>query len=335
MSIRVEKAGLLTSIQDKGRWGYQKNGIIVSGPMDALALRVANILVGNKEGDAVIETYLTGLKISFDEDSLIAITGADLSPKINGEPVKMWRPVFIRKDSILEFTKPVLGCFAYLAIAGNFDVPKVMGSSSTYLRAGIGGFKGRPLQAGDIIPGNTISKKAERLVKSLSDERSTSAFFQSGWTVSNELKPRYEEHPLIRAIAGPEHSLFQKNSQDYFWHGKFQVSSRSDRMGYRLKGQPLALTEITEIISSAVDFGTVQVPADGNPIALMADHQTTGGYPRIAQVITADLPKLTQVLPGKTIRFREVSLNEAQQLYLEQEQQIEYLKRAIQIKTGL
>lgn len=332
MGLKIEKAGLFSTIQDTGRYGYQKYGIIVSGAMDAAALRIANLLVGNPENAAAIEATLLGPQIRFEADHLIAITGADLSPTIDGTPVKLWRPVFVPKGSLLAFGQPVGGCRTYISVAGSFNLPQVMGSASTYLRAAIGGLHGRQLQNGDLLRCKEASHDAKALTRTLSTKDRPS-FAMAKWTVDPALLPGYEQNPTLRIVKGPEYELFSESSKAYLKDERFKISAQSGRMGYCLQGMPLALAESEELISSAVTFGTVQVPPEGNPIILMADHQTTGGYPRIAQVITADLPKLAQVAPGQTVRFREVILEEAQYLFIKQEQHIEQIKRAMHIKA--
>lgn len=334
MSLEILKPGLLTTVQDVGRCGYQKDGILVSGAMDTVALRIGNLLTGNKENAAALEITLTGPKIRFNEDHLIALTGADLSATINGAPLKMWRPVFVAKDSIVEFGAPVAGCRCYLAVAGGLDVPKVLGSYSTYLRAGIGGFKGRALQTGDILPVKSTPADFPRFLQELAGNNSQKSYVQVPWTIDSNLYPTYGETPVIRALKGPEYDLFTDESKTSCWNHEFKVSLQSDRMGYHLQGTELALKEEKELLSGAITFGTVQVPPQGNPIVLMADHQTTGGYPRIAQVITADRAKLAQVMPGKRIRFLQVPLEQAQQLYIQQEQTIEKLKQSLHLKMS-
>ncbi|MHC2991133.1 KipI antagonist [Pontibacter sp. HJ8] len=335
MSLEIRKPGLLTTIQDRGRYGYQKDGIIVSGAMDTFALRAANLLAGNARHQAALEITLAGPVIRFHEDHIIALTGADLSPLINGKPVKMWRPVLVKQGSILAFGERKSYCRAYLAVSGGFAIPEVMGSYATYLRAGIGGLEGRALQAGDRIPCTGPTREGLSLLKEAATATDTQTFAYTRWTPDPQLYPDYKTSPVIRAIRGPEYERFTETSRAQIWSERFQVSSRSDRMGYRLQGVSVSLAEQTELISCAVTFGTVQVPPDGQPIVLMADHQTTGGYPRIAQVISADLPVLAQVVPGQTISFEEVTLEEAQQLYIRQEQHLEQLERAIQLKSHL
>jgi antagonist of KipI len=334
MGLKIINAGLLTTVQDLGRYGFQKEGVIVSGAMDAFALRVANLLVGNPEGAAGIEATFLGPKIRFEADHLIALTGGDLSPTINGESVKMWRPIVVTKGCQLEFGAPGQGCRVYLAVSGSIDIPPVMGSRSTYLRAELGGLKGRALKAGDLLPAPGATPTGRRLAQHLAGRApEPGSWVQARWTPAPELCPRLEEHPTIRAIKGPEYNMFVDRSHHEFWHEEFIVTSDSDRMGYRLHGPALSLKTEQELVSSAVTFGTIQVPADGHPIALLADHQTTGGYPRLAQAITADFSKLAQVPLGKKLRFQEVSLEEAQYLYIRQEQDIEQIKRSLAFKT--
>ncbi len=333
MSIKVIKPGLLTSVQDLGRFGYQQEGVLVNGAMDTFAMRIANLLVGNKVNTATLEATLQGPTLYFEKDQLIAITGADMSPSINDMPVRLWRPLLIRAGSTLTLKNAKAGCRTYIALSGGIDVPEVMGSYSTYIRGGYGGYFGRALKADDLLNSRIPdSHLASELHKKLADDAFGNWFLQPNWTLEPQAYMVYEEQPTFRVMRGLEHDLFTTNSQEYFWQSKFFVTPQSDRMGYRLLGQPLMLFEPKDMLSSAVTFGTVQVPPEGSPIILMADHQTTGGYPRIAQVISADLPKLAQVQPGKTIQFKEVSLQEAQALYLKQESDIEQLKSALSLK---
>ncbi|MCC9166020.1 biotin-dependent carboxyltransferase family protein [Pontibacter harenae] len=333
MGLKILKPGLLTTIQDTGRYGFQKDGVIVSGAMDRVALRLANLLTGNQEDEAALEITLKGPEIFFQEDQLISITGADLSPTIDNKKLKLWRPIFVKKGSVLKFGTPKLGCRTYLAVCGGFQLQKALGSYSTYLRAGIGGMHGKALQEGDNIPCKGINVTASSVLDELNLKQTADNFVQASWAPDPAYLPSYEKDPVIRAVKGPEYELFTATSKSNIWNNIFQVTQQSDRMGYSLAGLALALEEAKELVSSAVTFGTVQVPPQGQPIILMADHQTTGGYPRIAQVITADLPKLAQVVPGRGIRFTEVSIDEAQQLYLEQEHQLLQLKQSIQIKV--
>jgi antagonist of KipI len=329
MTIRVIAPGLMTTIQDKGRQGLKKYGVVVGGAMDPFARRVANLLVGNDEDEAVLEMTMAGPTLLFERDALIAICGGSFSPKVNGFPVGQWRPIFVQRGSKLSFGVPNWGCRAYLAVAGGFCVPQVLGSKSTYLRAGIGGLEGRALQKGDVLKlgRETVQGKNRRL--RLAHLIKGKGFAQERWRVGSDLLPAYAENPEILVLRGGQFAWFSEESRRRFFMDEYVVTSRSDRMGYRLSGPQLTLKEPRELISEAVTVGTVQVPAGGEPIILMADCQTTGGYPKIAQIITADLPKLAQLKPGAKIRFREISIAEAQKLYREQEKKVQWLKRVL------
>lgn len=320
--LKIIKSGLQTTVQDLGRFGFQKYGVIASGAMDPFAHRIANLLVGNGENAATFEMTMTGATIEFQQDAFIALCGGDLSPQIDGTDLKMWRPAFVKEGSVLKFGAPRSGCRAYLAVAGGIDVPELMNSKSTYLRAGIGGFHGRALQAGDIVPVNLIPPQ---LAASLLHATGNGVEWKTA-------APRYSSEPVVRMMKGRQFELFNRESQSYIFSEAFAVSSHSDRMGYRLEGTRLALEEPKELISEAVSFGSIQVPSDGNPIILLADRQTTGGYPKIGQVAAVDLPLVSQLKPGERIRFKEISVAEAQQLYLDQETQIRQLKVGINLK---
>ena len=329
--LKVLKSGLLTTIQDLGRFGYQRYGVIVSGAMDPLSHRIANILVGNEEHFPSIEVTLIGPIIQFHKSALIAICGGDLSAKINGEPIRMWRPIYVKKNSILSFGACRSGCRTYISVAGGFHLPKVMGSYSTYLRAGLGGYKGRPLQAGDEVEfcSTDLGRKMYKWV-----QKENEAFSETNWAVSADFIPSKNGIVSLRIMRGRESSLYPEQMFKRFLLTHFTVLPQSDRMGYRLDGAlKMSLKNQQNMISEAVNFGTIQVPPDGNPIILMADRQTTGGYPKIAQVITADFQKLAQVKPGDIIQFKEVSHEKAQILYLEREYTLQLLKNGIYLKS--
>lgn len=325
MSITVLRAGLLTTLQDLGRNGYQKYGVIVGGAMDNYSLRIANILTGNEENAAALEMTLTGPSLQFEQDTVIAITGGNLSPTIAGSPVPMWRPVTIKKDSILDFGPCRSGCRAYMAVSGGFTIPKVLGSNSTYLRAGIGGYEGRALQGGDILPvGQPLIQPG---TVTFPARFSAPQWYAGKTPVSAAGKP-----VSVRVLRGGQFNQFSPASQQALFQDEFRVTPRSDRMGYRLSGPALTVSEPRDMISEAVSLGTIQVPPDGNPIVLLADRQTTGGYPKIAQVVLADIPRIAQSKPGTSLRFQEVSLDEAESLYLENETGIRQVRAAIEWK---
>ena len=320
--LKILKGGMLTSVQDLGRYGFQKYGVIASGAMDPFAHRIANLLIGNPENAATLEISLTGPTIEFESDAAIALCGGDLSPQIDGKSCRMWSILAVKKGSVLSFGAPKKGCRTYLAAAGGIDIPDVMHSKSTYLRAAIGGFQGRALKAGDRVPLNAVDpKRAAALVKAANSGQE--------WQIP---AIRYFNEPVVRIMKGRQFGLFDAKSQAQLFDGLFTVGTHSDRMGYRLEGTPLALSEAAELISEPVAFGSIQVPPDGNPIVLMADRQTTGGYPKIGQVASIDLPLISQLNPGDKIRFKEISLEEAQKRMLAQEQHIRQLKIGIDLK---
>ncbi|RZK62183.1 MAG: biotin-dependent carboxyltransferase family protein [Hymenobacter sp.] len=332
MSLRIIRPGLLTTVQDLGRPGYQHLGVVLSGALDATALRVANLLVGNPENAAGLEITLLGPTLRFEADHLLALTGADLSPTLNGQPLPLHRPVAVRAGTVLAFGAARAGCRAYLAVAGGLAVPRVLGSRGTYLRAALGGWHGRALQAGDELPVDAPTAVEQQLTHLLAPATVSHAWVAAHWTPGPLLCPRPHPQPLIRAVRGPEYNQFTEASQRAFWREPFTITPAADRMGYRLRGPVLVRETATELLSSAVTFGTVQVPPGGQPIALLADAQTTGGYPRLAQVITADFAALAQARPGQALRFQEVSLAEAQAQYLAQERRLRALRRAIEFK---
>ena len=331
MSIKVIKSGLMTSLQDLGRIGFQKFGVNVAGAMDAVSLRLGNILTGNDEGEAALEITMTGPTLEFLSDTLIAITGANLSPVIDGMPVKMNRAVAIKAGSILKFGAYKSGCRAYLAVAGGFDVPLVMGSKSTYMRGSLGGFQGRALQKGDLLDLGEPSEKAEHFLVTLLSKGARS-FRIADWFVSPPHLMEKEFNYPIRVLPGLQLNAYKKSAVKAFLSEPFTVTTSSDRLGFRLKGPAIALTAPLEMISEVATFGTVQAPPDGDPIVLMVDHQSVAGYPKIAQVINVDLPRLAQYRPGMQVRFSQVTIDEAEKLYFEQERYLENVKIAVASK---
>ncbi|MYL33554.1 5-oxoprolinase/urea amidolyase family protein [Pontibacillus yanchengensis] len=334
--IYVKKPGLLSTLQDQGRIGYQKHGVIMSGVMDPVSPRIANLLVGNSEHEVVLEITMLGPTLVFEQNTIIALCGGDLSPRIDDSPIKQWSPIFVKKGSTLTLGQAQQGCRVYLAVAGGFQVPEVMGSKSTYLRAGIGGFKGRALQAQDNLSIGTPSPIIETKIKELEEQTTNDErFLEMKWYVASEFAAPFQSNSLhpIRIIKGREYDLFTQESQQSLFSESFTISSQSDRMGYRLEGSTLTLNKEISLKSEAVAFGTIQVPSNGQPILLMADRQTTGGYPKIAQVATVDLPVLAQMKPGTTITFEEISLEKAQKLFLERESNLQQLAQGIHLKS--
>ena len=331
MGVSVLHGGLLTTVQDLGRFGAQKYGVIVSGAMDAISLRLANLLVGNTEGEAALEVTLFGTKLLFEADYLVAITGGDLQPTIDGQKAPMWRPVLIRRGSVLQFKSAVRGCRAYIAFAGGIDVPVVMGSKSTYLRAGIGGLSGRALQKGDsFVCGKPVGDISRAFIQQLKQTERPVA-----WSIDTTQLHLFEQDKAIRVMHGSEYGRFTAESRHAFFSTPYKITTHSDRMGYRLEGEPLHLSEKFDLLSEGVTYGTIQVPSSGQPIILMADRQTTGGYPKIGQVISADLPRLSQVQPNADIHFTEVSLEQAEEALFEMEKAIAGMVLGIRLKAEL
>ncbi|KZE64148.1 KipI antagonist [Fictibacillus phosphorivorans] len=330
--IKITKPGLLTSVQDLGRYGYQKYGVITSGVMDTTAHRIANLLVGNDENEATLELTLLGPDMEFRDDTLISICGGNLSPSINGKPVKLWRSVLVKAGSKLKFGGCKTGCRAYLAVAGGFDVPEVMDSKSTYIRAGIGGHNGKALQNDDELSIGKPSELSRQISEILAEERKDKAFSEMKWTISSDFTVSSVSKPHVRVMRGRQYDWFTTDSQMKLFTEHFEVTSQSDRMGYRLKGPELSLENKQEMLSEAVSFGTIQVPSEGNPIVLLADRQTTGGYPKIGQIATVDLSIMAQLKPGDKVQFVEVSHEVAQQLYLDREKKLHQLKQGIALK---
>jgi len=328
MSIKIIKPGMLLTIQDLGRKGYQKYGIIESGSMDPLSLRLANILAGNAQDEAALEMTLLGPTIYFESNTLIAICGGDFSASIDGYEVPLWRPVLIQAGSILKMGPAKSGARAYLAVAGGFGIDKQMGSRSTYLRAGIGGFEGRALKAGDVLELRRSTSLSQSILH-YPFKNEQKPFVSASQTIAAQMRPHFAKNPVIRVTKGTNFHLFTKESQDLFFSAPFKVLPQSDRMGYRLEGPPIVLSEQQEMLSEAVSFGTVQVPANGQPIVLMADHQTTGGYPKIAHVVSVDLPIMAQLSLGSEVYFEEISLKKAQELYINRERDMRIIQYGI------
>ncbi|ARD49067.1 biotin-dependent carboxyltransferase family protein [Sporosarcina sp. P33] len=327
MSVNVLNPGLLTTVQDIGRTGSQKFGVLVSGAMDSYSMRIANLLVGNDEREGVLEITLFGTSLQFEEDTLIAITGGDLQTTVDGITVPNWRPLVVKKGSVLKFGFAIEGCRAYLAIAGGIDIPVVMGSKSTYLVAGIGGFNGRALQQNDKLSFGDLTESNERVWTSIEKLSGT-----ADWAVPYHPFISLESVQTIRIIKGTEYERFNDTSKKRLVTQPYVVTPQSNRMGLRLEGSELALTEKLELLSEGVTFGTVQIPPNGKPIILMADRQTAGGYPKIAQVITADLGSLSQVKPNSKLHFQLITHAEAERELIAKEELINQIKIGIRYK---
>ena len=302
MSIRVLRPGLLTTLQDHGRHGLQHVGLCPGGAMDPVALALANALVGNEAGEAALEITVIRPELSFEEDTLVALCGAEFK---GGFPHN--RPVLARAGSRFNVGRAVRGARAYLAVAGGFGVEPVLGSRSTYLPGRFGGFEGRALKHGDALalrdPG--ASARFARLKKTHDAT--------VRWSAPPHTLPD-REPILVHVLEGQHFASFDPNAQRAFFDTVWKIAPESNRMGFRLAGPALVRVEADEILSGPTALGTVQVPANGTPIALMADHQTTGGYPRIAEIVSADVPRLAQLAPGGTVHFARCDLGMAAEL---------------------
>ena len=308
-NIDVINGGILTTIQDSGRYGYQELGIPTSGVMDDYNYRLANILVGNKLDEAVFEMTFFGPTLKFNENLIIAITGSNMNPKINGELAPMYETIKVKKGDTLQFGKVNEGIRSYLAFGGSIDVPVVNGSKSTHIKTKMGGIEGRALKAKDEI---NIKKSNEKTMRKIPEK----------------YIPKISHCNILRIVLGPQDDYFtEKGIHDLFRSGGYQVTKDFDRMGIRLKGTAIEHKETADIISDGTTFGSIQVPANGQPIILVADRQTTGGYTKIGNVITADLHKLAQMTFLDKVLFQEIKIEEAQKLAIDYKNKFDLIKK--------
>ncbi|ABY44066.1 biotin-dependent carboxyltransferase family protein [Bacillus mycoides] len=329
MDVEVLHAGMFTTVQDLGRFHYQQYGVPVGGAMDKGALRMINMLVGNEENEAGLEITIMGPKLLIKKTTLLAIGGADMEPLLNGERIPLWRPILAEEGSMLCLGKAKSGCRAYVTFAGGINIDCTMGSKSTYIRAALGGIEGRMLKKGDYFQIGTGAEVASRFIQNLQEEKR----IKKKWAICNNALPKYKKHPILRVITDFEYDQFTEESIKSFFSKEYKVSNYADRMGYRLDGDVLNRVEEIEILSSPVTFGTIQVPNGGQPIILMADRQTTGGYPRIGNVISVDLPLLAQLKPGDYVTFEKITMEDAAQLYIKQETSMSLLKKFIALRS--
>lgn len=313
MSLHVLRPGLLTTVQDVGRSGYQRYGIVAGGAADPFAARVANLLVGNDHQAAVLEMAFAGPQLRFDCETLVAWCGGDFVATLDGKPLEKNRPVRVPAGSTVEFGPARKGTMAWLAIAGGIAVPPVMGSRSTYLAARIGGLEGRSLAVGDSLPLGASSPWAEKMLALLGPAGSPA------WSVHPERLGRPPLPYTLRVMRGPEWEWFTGEAQQAFFNHPYTITKDSNRMGTRLAGDLLPLVAPREMVSAAVNQGVIQVPPSGQPILLGADRQTIGGYPRIGVITTVDFGSSIQLRPGDSIRFQEISTAEAHILLRERE----------------
>jgi len=305
MALKIINPGMLTTVQDLGRPRQRHLGLPVGGAADAFALHLANLLVGNEPNTAGLEMTLVGAELEFQCDTLVAATGAEM------DGVLMNRPHVVKAGERLKFGAAKHGCRTYLAISGGIDVPVVLGGRGTDLRSGLGGWQGRALRKDDVLPLRAVTRTVV-----------------GNWSIDPKILPVISSEPVLRTVVGTHASEFRGGIS----RGMFKVTPQSDRMGLRLSGHKLHRINQTELVSSAVSPGTVQVPPDGEPIVLLADAQTIGGYPRIAHVIRADMSLLAQLKPGDMVRFAKVKLAEAHRLWREQERTLSLVRQGLRDK---
>jgi biotin-dependent carboxylase-like uncharacterized protein len=311
-AFEVLEPGILTTIQDLGRCGFSQFGVPPSGALDAFSFRVGNLLVGNREEEAGLEVTLMGLKIKALKEVVISITGGDLWPTLNEEPLEMWRTHLLVEDDIIRFKKVRTGCRAYLAVSGGFVVPKIIGSYSTYLSGNFGGLEGRKLRRRDILDTPDISSSLNKL----------GLRFPMDWI------PSLKKEVILQVIPGPQNYHFTEKGFQTFYSSSYQVTPQCDRMGVRLEGPRIERRFDVEesIISEGLISGAIQVPGDGKPIIILTE-LVTGGYTKIATVISTDLPKVAQLKPGDQVRFKPISVEESHNLLKEQEERLKEFKK--------
>jgi antagonist of KipI len=308
-SIYVVKPGLLTTVQDRGRWGAQSFGVSVSGPMDSYSHRLANAIAGNEPDAATLEVTLAGPELEFDDTRTVAVTGAEFQLTVDDRPVAMRAALDVGPGSLLRFGRRVRGSRAYVGISGGIATPSTLGSRATHLPSAMGGLDGRALKPGDRLPlGEPL--RSVRPVR-----RSRTVEISSSWTLP-------DGRATLRVLPGPQLDRFVRAAWDVLQSGSYVVASDSNRMGYRLAGPTLETDGKLDLISDATPLGVVQVPASGQPILLMADRQTTGGYPKIAAVISADVSVAGQLGPGDAITFAACSPREALAALIAQERSL-------------
>jgi antagonist of KipI len=315
------RAGFLTSVQDLGRTGFREFGVSAGGALDSFGLRVANLLVGNDEGAAGLEITLGGLQLRSEDERVVAWCGGEFDVRVGSTPLPAGHAARLQSGGELKFGRPQIGCRAWLAISGGIDVSAVLGSRSTDLRAQFGGFEGRTLRDGDVIPLGTRTGSA------------TPASAISSWTAPHDWVSPAKDDPTLRFIRGVDWNRFNASTLQRLTSKAFAVSPDSDRMGVRLEGPELKQVDESNLISEAVAPGTIQVPPGGKPILLLGDCQTIGGYPKIVHMITVDFGVAAQLRPGDHVRFAEVSLTDAHRLLLEREREFERFRIGISLQA--
>ena len=333
MGFEILRPGALSTIQDKGRRGFLNQGFQESGACDKYSMKLANLLAGNLEEPetaAVIEFTLKGGELRFTSDEIIALTGGDMKPTINGSPVPMFSPVLVGQGDILTMELAVSGLRAYMAVYGGIKVPSVMGSRSTNLKCRIGGLEGRQLLEGDYLESGSGTHRFKKIVKRLRGNKKQAAAGEvEPWMRRSSTPYRFygnEPIVLLRAVMGPQEDAFTALGLNTLVRSPFRLSSDCDRMACRLEGEPIEMKNGADIISDGIAEGSVQISSDRLPMVLMADHQTTGGYAKIATVISTDIPALAQLKPGEWVAFQYVTPGEAVAICRKETEKLDKLK---------
>jgi antagonist of KipI len=322
MNAVVIRAGFQTSVQDLGRTGFRQFGVSTSGALDPFVLRVANLLVGNDDGATGLEITLGGLQLRFEDQRIVAWCGGEFDVQIGSQALPAGHVAHLQSGDELKIGRARIGCRCWLAISGGIDVPVVLGSRSTDLRANFSGFAGRALRDGDVLwlgkqPGSP-----------------TPATAISSWTAQHDWVSPAKADPILRFVRGIDWERFNTSTLQRFTSEAFTVSPDSDRMGVRFDGPELKRENETDLISEAVAPGTIQVPPSGKPILLLGDCQTIGGYPKMAHVITVDLGIAAQLRAGDDVRFFEVSLQDAHGLLMERERDLQRFRIGLSLQRA-
>ena len=327
MRLSILRAGFLTTVQDLGRTGFRASGVSVGGALDPLGLRVANLLAGNDESAAGLEITLGSFRTRFDDERVVAWCGAESQVRVGQEKIAPGQLALVRANEELIVDPADSGMRGWLAISGGIDVPQVLGSRATDLRAQFGGLEGRVLRDGDSLPLGGLSPRSESIAKTLRDGRVAS------WSAPVDWSSAAKRNPILRIVRGKDVDLFEERAFEVLTSERFTARSDSDRMGVRLDGPELSRKEKVDLVSEAVAPGTIQVPPSGHPILLLGDCQTIGGYPKIAHVITVDIPIAAQLRPDDRVRFQEVSLSDAHQLLFEREKDFARFKLGLELQS--
>lgn len=325
MNIDILRSSFLTTVQDLGRMGFREFGVSPGGALDSHALRVANLLVGNKESAAGIEITCGGVQLRFADERVVAWCGGEFDVRIGSTSLPAGHAGFVRAGDVLIFNQPKTGCRSWLGISGGIDVPLVLGSRSTDLRANFGGLDGRALRDGDEVPLGGNSEHPKILIEKLREQK------VANWKPPHDWSSPAKHDPVLHVICGSDSDRFNDVTIQRFTNDVFVVSADSNRMGARLEGPHLQRDHDVDLVSEGVAPGTIQVPPSGQPILLLGDCQTIGGYPKIAHVITVDLPVAAQLRAGDSVRFREISLAEAHRRLVERERYLEQFCRGIKL----